>query len=153
MGRFTPGWALGLLLLAMSLPVSAAKVSAKASAKGPRECTLHYTLTGWSVLYSSANGTGKVTCSGGQRLTVKIRARGVGLSVGRLRTIEGQGRFTGVYRIRDVLGAFMAIDAHAGAHRAGSVHAMTNGPVGLRMAGKGRGWDLGFAVSKVTLGE
>lgn len=143
MGRFLPGLALGVLLLGAPLAASAAK--------GPRECTMRYTLTGWSVLYSTASGTGKVTCSGGQSLAVKIRARGVGLSFGRLRTIEGQGRFTGVYRIRDVLGDYVAIDAHAGVHRAGSVHAMTNGPVGLRMVGKGRGWDLGFAVSKVTL--
>jgi hypothetical protein len=144
MSRFTPGWALGLLL-GMSLPAAAAK--------GPQECTLRYTLTGWSVLYSTASGTGKVTCKDGRSLTVKIRARGAGLSFGRLRTIEGRGRFTGVYRIRDVLGGYMAVDAHAGVHRAGSAHAMTNGPVRLRMVGKGRGWDLGFAISKVTLSQ
>lgn len=144
MSRFRPGWALGLLL-GMSLPAAAAK--------GPQECTLRYTLTGWSVLYSTASGTGKVTCKDGRSLTVKIRARGAGLSFGRLGTIEGHGRFTGVYRIRDVLGSYMAVDAHAGAHRAGSAHAMSNGPVGLRMVGKGRGWDLGFAISKVTLSQ
>lgn len=144
MSRFTPGWALALLL-GMSLPAAAAK--------GPQACTLRYTLTSWSAVYSTASGTGKVTCNGGRSLTVKIRARGAGLSFGRLRTIEGQGRFTGVYRIRDVLGSYMSVDAHAGAHRAGSAHVMTNGTVRLRMVGKGRGWDLGFAVSKVTLSQ
>ena len=144
MSRFTPRWAL-VLLLGMSLPAAAAK--------GPQECTLRYTLTGWSVLYSTASGTGKVTCNGGRSLTVKIRARGAGLSFGRLRTIEGHGRFTGVSRIRDVLGSYMAVDAHVGVHRAGSAHAMTNGPVRLRMAGKGRGWDLGFSISNVTLSQ
>lgn len=144
MGRFTPGWALGLLL-GMSLSAAAAT--------GPQACTLRYTLTGWSALYSTATGIGKVTCNGGRSLTVKIRARGAGISFGRLRTIEGQGRFTGVYRIRDVLGSYVSVDAHAGVHRAGSAHAMTNGPVRLRMVGKGRGWDVGFAVSKVTLSQ
>lgn len=145
MGRFTPGWALGLLLWGLSLPATAAK--------GPQACTLRYTLTGWSVLYSTATGTGKVTCEGGRSLVVKIRARGAGLSFGRQRTLEGHGRFTGVYRIRDVLGSYMAIDAHAGVHRSGAAHVMTNGPVKLRMLGKGRGWDLGFAVSQVTLSQ
>ncbi|TWI14349.1 hypothetical protein IP93_00346 [Lysobacter ruishenii] len=145
MGRFTPVWMLGMLLLALLLPAAAAK--------GPQACTLRYTLSGWSALYSTANGTGTVTCDGGDSLTVKIRMRGGGLSFGRLRTIEGRGRFTGVYRIRDVLGSYVAVDAHAGAHRAGSAHAMTNGPVRLRMKGKGRGWDLGFAVSRVTLSQ
>ena len=146
MDRFTPRWALGMLLLAMSLPAVSAR-------KGPQACTLHYTLSGWSALYTTAHGTGKVTCSGGRSLPVKITARGAGLAFGRLRSVSGQGRFTGVYRIRDVLGSYAAVEAHAGVHRAGSVHAMTNGPVRLRMGGTGRGWDLGMGVSRVTLSQ
>lgn len=145
MSRFTPGWALGLLLMVASLPVDAAK--------GPQACTLRYTLTGWSLLYSTASGTGKVACEGGRTLAVKIRIRGAGLSFGRQRTITGHGRFNGVYRIRDVLGGYTAVDVHAGAHRSGAAHVMTNGPVKLRMVGKGRGWDLGFSVGKVTLSQ
>ena len=33
--------------------------------------------------------------------------------------------------------SYIAVDAHAGVHRGGAAHAMTNGPVKLRMVGKG----------------
>ena len=41
-----------------------------------------FQLTGWSLFYKTAQGSGTVSCSNGQSMHVKLRARGGGLTFG-----------------------------------------------------------------------
>lgn len=131
--------ALGLALTA--LPAAAQNMT----------CKLTFSSSSWSIFYKTTSGTGVVTCSNGQRLPVRITAKGGGLTVGKSKITNGFGEFAEVKNIRDVLGSYAAAEAHAGTVRSANAQAMTNGKVSLALAGKGEGWDLGVAFSKFTL--
>lgn len=116
-----------------------------ARAQSHIDCRLDFSMTGWSIFYKTASGTGTVSCSNGQRMAVSIETRGGGLSIGRSRIDNGRGTFAGVRNIRDVLGGYASAQAHAGAVRSANAQVVTKGPVSLALAGTGDGWDLGVA--------
>lgn len=134
-------------ILALSLALAAAP-SAMA---GDITCKMTYSLSGWSAFYKTASGTGVVTCSNGQRMSVKIETKGGGLSFGKYRIRNGFGQFANVDDIRDVLGAYATAEAHASAEKSASAQAMTNGKVSLALSGKGKGWSLGVAFSRFAI--
>ncbi|MGN6512406.1 MAG: hypothetical protein ACTHKZ_02370 [Lysobacteraceae bacterium] len=137
-----------------SFPVLLAAALALVSAPGVAgtiTCKLDYSLSGWSVFYRTASGEGTVHCSNGQRMAVRISAKGGGLSFGKSRITNGHGEFAGVHDIRDVLGSYAAAEAHAGAVKSTKAQAMTKGEVSLALSGKGEGWDVGVAFGKFTL--
>ena len=136
----TAGVLLGGLLLA-----------APAHAGGPVDCQLRYDLAGWSAFYKTATGSGTVSCSDGSRFGVSIVAKGGGLTVGRTRIRDGQGRFSGATSASAVLGTYAAAEAHAGAIRAGNAQVLTKGNVSLALAGTGEGWSLGVGFGKFEL--
>lgn len=122
-----------------------------AHAQRPVDCQLRFELSGWSVFYKTASGTGTVSCTNGQRASVKISSKGGGLSFGKSRIVNGRGEFSGVRHIDDVLGTYVTAEAHAGAVRSSKAQVMTKGDVSLALAGKGEGWDVGIAFGKFTL--
>lgn len=122
-----------------------------AQAGGPIDCRLTFTMSGWSVFYKTASGTGTVSCDNGQRMAVRIRAKGGGLSFGKSRIENGTGEFSGVHHIREVLGTYATAEAHAGAVRSSKAQVMTKGEVSLALAGTGRGWDVGVAFGKFVI--
>lgn len=122
-----------------------------AQAAGPIDCTLSFDLSGWSIFYKTASGTGVVTCSNGQRAAVTIKSKGGGLTVGKSRIREGRGEFSGVRDIEDVFGTYATAEAHAGASRSTKAQVMTKGNVSLALAGKGEGWDVGVAFGKFVI--
>ncbi len=134
-------------ILALCLALAAAP-SAMA---GDITCKMTYSLSGWSAFYKTASGTGVVTCSNGQRMSVKIETKGGGLSFGKYRIRNGFGQFANVDDIRDVLGAYATAEAHASAEKSASAQAMTNGKVSLALSGKGKGWSLGVAFSRFAI--
>ena len=134
-------------LLATALLVSAPS----AQAGGPIDCTLRFSMAGWSVFYKTASGEGTVSCDNGQRMAVRISAKGGGLSFGKSRIEDGRGEFSGVHDIRDVLGTYATAEAHAGASKSAKAQAMTKGEVSLALAGKGSGWDIGVAFGKFVI--
>ncbi len=139
---------LGVLALGLALASTAAM---PAMAAGTTTCKMTYSLSGWSAFYKTASGHGNVSCSNGQSLSVKIVAKGGGLSFGKYRIDHGFGEFANVSDIRDVLGSYATAEAHAGAEKNASAQAMTNGDVSLALSGKGEGWSLGVAFSKFTI--
>lgn len=141
------------LLLGAVIALSAPLASPPATAQvlGPIDCELRFELSGWSAFYKRADGTGTVSCDNGQRMAVRIRTRGGGLTVGKTRIADGQGEFSGVYRIEDVLGTYAAAEAHAGAGKSAGAQALTKGSVSLALAGKGEGWDLGVSFGKFVI--
>ena len=128
-------------LLLAALPASAADV----------DCRMTFDLAGWSVFYKTSAGEGTVTCDNGQRLAVRISAKGGGLSFCKSKIENGTGEFSGVRDIRDVLGTYATAEAHAGASKSTKAQAMTKGDVSLALAGKGSGWDVGVAFGKFVI--
>ena len=134
--------------LAASVLALCAFVPAQA---GEIDCKLSFSMSGWSVFYKTASGTGVVTCDNGQRLAVKVSSKGGGLSFGKSKIENGTGEFSGVRDIRDVLGTYATAEAHAGAVKSSKAQAMTKGDVSLALAGTGQGWDIGVAFGKFVL--
>ena len=108
-------------------------------------CKMTFNLSGWSLFYKTAKGTGNVRCDNGQSMQVKLRAKGGGLTAGKTSVKNGIGAFTGVNKISDILGHYGTAEAHAGAEKSASAQVVTKGDVSLALSGKGKGWNLGVA--------
>ena len=114
-------------------------------------CKMNYTLTAWSVLYKHAEGKGTVRCTNGQTMSVKLSAKGGGLTVGKYKITNGYGEFAGVNDISDILGTYASAGADAAAVKAGTAQAMTKGDVSLALSGTGEGVNLGVALTAFTI--
>ena len=129
---------------AVALLLGALAVAPSAQAK-EISCKMTFSLSGWSVFYKTAKGSGTVHCSNGQSMHVRLSAKGGGLTFGKTHIEDGIGKFTGVYDIHEVLGHYANAEAHAGAGESAGAQALTKGNVGLALSGKGEGWNLGVA--------
>jgi hypothetical protein len=119
--------------------------------KAKVDCTMKFSMSGWSAFYKRASGTGTVTCNNGQTAAVKLEARGGGLTAGKSSIENGTGEFSNVKNIEEIFGSYANSEAHAGAVKSSGAQAMTKGEVSLALAGTGRGWDLGIAFGKFTI--
>ena len=115
------------------------------------DCKMKFTMSGWSVFYKRASGTGTVTCNNGQTASVKLEARGGGITAGKSTIEDGKGEFSNVKNIEEIFGKYVNAEASAGAVKASGAQAMTKGEVSLGLAGTGRGWDLGISFGKFTI--
>lgn len=134
------------ILAACALALASFSASAQSTS-----CRLSFDMTGWSAFYKTASGTGSVSCDNGQRMGVKLTAKGGGLTVGKSEIRGGRGDFSSVGDIRDVLGTYVTAEAHAGAVKSSKAQVMTKGSVSLALAGTGEGWDLGVAFGAFTI--
>jgi len=146
MNHSTSAAALASLILATG--AFSSKVRAEGADLG---CELKFSLSGWSVIYKQAEGSGVVTCADGSSQSVKISAKGAGLTVGKSKVDHGTGHFTNVHTIGDVLGTYAEGEAHAGVVKSGNVQVLTKGTVSLALAGSGEGVDFGIDVGELTL--
>jgi hypothetical protein len=137
-------------LLAATVGVLALAPSQARAAAGVK-CTMTFTMSGWSAFYKASNGTGTVRCDNGQSMKVKLRARGGGLTVGKSTIEDGYGEFSAVSGVNEILGSYIAAEAHAGAVESVKAQVMTKGEVSLALTGKGRGFDLGVAFGKLSI--
>ncbi len=133
------------------LVFAAALMPARTAAAGPIDCEMRFTMSSWSAFYKTARGNGTITCSNGQSMAVKLRAKGGGLTVGKSTIDDGRGEFSGVHSINEVLGSYASAEAHAGATKSAKGQVVTKGEVSLALAGTGRGWDLGVAFGKFVI--
>jgi len=135
-----------------TLTVAAALFSAAPNAHArDTKCKLHYTLSSWSLVYKHSEGTGVVSCDNGQRMPVKIKTRGGGLTAGHSRIDDGFGEFSPVHNIHDVLGGYATAEANAAAGRAVKGQVVTKGPISLALSGRGKGWELGVAFGSFII--
>jgi hypothetical protein len=134
---------LALLLAGGATPASAAAASVT--------CHLTFTMSGWSAFYKTSSGAGTIKCSNGQSMSVKLSAKGGGLTVGKSTIEDGKGEFSAVNSINELLGSYVSAEAHAGAVKSAKAQVMTKGEVSLALSGTGRGWDLGVAFGKLTI--
>ena len=126
-------------------------VSAAAYA-GDTKCSMTFKMSGWSAFYKAADGKGHIKCSNGQSMNVKLRARGGGLTVGKSTIDNGKGEFSGISGgISELLGSYVAAEAHAGAVNSAQANVMTKGEVSLALSGTGKGWELGIAFGKLQI--
>lgn len=139
--------ALAALLAAGAAPTDAAAADSAATVS----CSLTFSMSGWSAFYKTSSGTGTIKCNNGQSASVKMEAKGGGLTVGKSTIENGHGEFSAVKGIDEVLGSYAAAEAHAGAVKSAKAQVMTKGEVSLALSGTGRGWDLGIAFGKLTI--
>lgn len=137
-------------LLAIAAAAGVLFAAAPAAAREV-SCRLDFDMSGWSAFYKTASGTGRVSCDNGQSMAVSIDAKGGGLTVGKSEIRGGRGTFSAVRDIRELLGTYVAAEAHAGAVKSSKAQAMTKGEVSLALAGTGEGWDLGVAFGAFTI--
>lgn len=138
-------------ILAGALLLAAAVVAPSAHAAGNIDCELRFNLSGWSIFYKTATGTGTITCDNGASIPVKISAKGGGLTVGKSTVSDGRGKFTGAYSVNDLIGTYGGAEVHAGASRSSNAQVVTKGDISLALAGTGRGWDLGLGFGKFVI--
>lgn len=142
----------GRLFVQTSIVLCALAVSQMASA-AKLECTMKFSLSGWSVIYKHTSGTGVVTCKDGQTMKVKLESHGGGLTAGKSRIDDGVGNFSDLNKISDVLGTYAQADASAGAVKSGTAQVLTKGEVSLALSGAGQGIDLGVSIGGLTISE
>lgn len=135
--------ALGLGLAAFASSAPAAEI----------KCHMDFSLSGWSIIYQTADGTGTVTCSNGTSMPVKIDAKGGGLTVGKYKLTDGHGTFSHVTDISQIVGSYATANAHAGVVHSGHAAAMTKGNVSLSITGNGQGWDIGAGFEGFTISK
>jgi len=137
-------------VLALALLSAAGTIAADAAA-AKVSCHLTFTMKGWSAFYKTASGSGTIKCDNGQSKSVKLTAKGGGLTVGKSSIEDGHGEFSGATGIEELLGSYVSAEAHAGAVKSSQAQVMTKGEVSLALSGTGRGWDLGIAFGKLTI--
>jgi hypothetical protein len=115
------------------------------------KCQMKYSMKGWSVFYQSATGKGTVTCDNGQTAQVTLRAKGGGLTAGKIDIIDGVGDISEVADIDQVFGKYASAEASAGAGNAAAARVVTKGPVSIALSGTGKGMDLGLSFGEFVI--
>lgn len=115
------------------------------------ECTMKYSLKGWSAFYKTAAGIGTIRCDNGQQASVRLSSRGGGLTAGRTNIRDGVGYFSRVSSIADLFGPYSAASAGAAAGKATSAQALIKDNIHLHLTGRGQGYELGVALGRLTI--
>jgi hypothetical protein len=139
------------ILRSIAVSTALLLLAAAAHADATVRCSMSFKMSGWSAFYKTSTGSGLVKCSNGQSARVKLDAKGGGLTVGKSEIEEGRGEFSAVRDISELFGAYASAEAHAGVVKSVKAQAMTKGEVSLALAGKGRGFDLGFAFGTLHI--
>jgi hypothetical protein len=116
-------------------------------------CEMRFTLSGWSAIYKTASGDGKVTCDNGQTARVHLKATGGGLTAGKYKIRDGYGKFNAVSNISELFGDYAEGGADAGVVKSSTAQVLTKGDVSLALAGHGSGVNLGVSFGKFTISE
>jgi hypothetical protein len=134
------------------LAVAGILVMGASSARAETNCRMTFEMKGWSAIYKTAHGDGRITCENGQTASVRIEAKGGGLTFGKSEIRNGVGKYSGVRSIDSVFGSYASASAEAGAVKAAEARALTKGDVSLALSGNGHGFDLGVAFEdfKIT---
>jgi len=116
------------------------------------DCSIKFTLKGWSAFYKTADGDGRVSCSNGQHADVLIHFRGGGVSFGTMDIFDGEANFAGARDIDEIFGGYVAAEAHAGAVKSVQAAAYTKGNISFALSDSaGRGVNLGFDFGRLEI--
>jgi hypothetical protein len=139
------------MVVAMACARGSAAMTPARAADAELECKMTYSLSGWSLIYKHTTGSGVVTCSDGQSMPVRVTAKAVGLTAGKWHIDNGQGKFSDVHSIHDVLGGYAQASANAGVAKSGEAQVLTKGPVSLALSGAGEGINLGVDIGQFKI--
>lgn len=142
-----------LTATALALVMATVAAPKAEAAEANLDCSMRFSLTGWSVIYKHAEGSGVVTCENGKSMRVKISAKGGGLTVGKSHIDNGKGEFTDVHKMSDILGTYAQGEATAAVGKAGTAQVLTKGTVSLALAGAGEGVDIGISFGGFTISK
>lgn len=134
------------LVLACAGAMSMAPVSAARAADAEVKCDLSFSISGWSLIYKHASGSGTVVCNNGQKAKVKISVNGGGITAGKYRIDNGKGDISHVRSIDDVFGSYAQAGAEAGVVKSSEAQVLTKGTTSLALHGTGEGVNLGVSV-------
>ena len=124
---------------------------APALADGETNCSMKFSMKGWSAFYKTSKGEGTITCDNGETATVTLKLTGGGITFGKSETKDGIGKFSPVGKLENLLGSYGAAQAEAGAVKSTEAQALTKGNVSLALSGTGEGWNLGVSGAKFTI--
>ena len=120
---------------------------------GETKCRMTYSLAGWSAGYSTASGSGTITCDNGQSARVSLRATGGGITAGKSKIVNGSGTFSEVADIGELFGSYASAEAHAGMVGSSAAQVVTKGTVSLAFSGTGKGVDLGVTFGQFVIAK
>ena len=140
------GWIALVACLLAALPLAAETEDDDTDNR--TKCTLDYYLKGWSAFYKTSKGEGTITCDNGESADVKIKVKGGGITFGKREVTDGEGSFTPVRSLEDLLGNYGHGSAHAGASKSVEAAIVSKGDISLTLTGKGNGFDVGIDFGK-----
>jgi hypothetical protein len=143
---FSPSWIGGMAVVA-----TAGVLALAPPAWAGTKCTLRYSLSGWSAIYSTARGSGTATCDNGESAHVSLRAKGGGLTAGKSKIVNGSGTFSEISDINELFGKYAAAEVHAGVVDSSAAQVVTKGTVSLAFSGTGKGVDLGLTFGEFDI--
>ena len=73
---------LSAALFCMVLVLTFGATTSVAAERAETQCKMIFNLSGWSILYESASGTGSIKCDNGQSSVVNIQVKGGGITAG-----------------------------------------------------------------------
>jgi len=117
------------------------------------ECTLKYTMKGWSAFYETYQGTGTVSCPSGKSAQVKLSLKGGGFTFGASHITHGTGRIRGVNKISDIYGGSFTMGGHAGFTKSVEGRWIPKGSRTITLSGKGTGYDLGWSMGSFRISK
>lgn len=138
---------------AAALLATAALYSGSVVAAGQTTCQMRFSMTGWAAIYKHAEGHGTVTCDNGKHFKVNIVAVGGGLTAGKYKIHDGNGKFSAVYNTSELFGDYAQGEANAGVVKSGVAQVLSKGNVSLALAGTGEGVNLGVSFGKFTISK
>jgi hypothetical protein len=139
------------MIAVLACALGSAAVTPARAAGADLECKLRYSLSGWSLIYKHTTGTGVVTCSNGTSMPVRVTAKALGLTAGKWHIDNGQGKFTDVHNIHDVLGGYAQASANAGLAKSGEAQVLSKGDISLALSGAGEGVNLGVDIGQFKI--
>ena len=128
-------------------------VAPPARAGGPTSCSIDFNLKGWSAIYETASGTGKIKCTNGQTARASLKSKGGGLTFGKMKIVNGIGTFSEVADISEVFGEYAVAETDAALGKAADAQVLTKGHVSLALAGKGKGVEFGFDFGRFIIAK
>lgn len=141
-----------LLGIAMMLALAAASQPTPAASGGSDiNCTMRFSMKGWSAFYKTADGAGTIKCDNGRAVKVSLSAKGGGLTVGKSSIEDGRGHFSVISDMDALYGTYVAAEARPSAVKSSGAQVMTKGEVSLALSGPGRVADLGVEFGALTI--
>ena len=72
------------------------------------ECHVKFSVTSWAVEKKMGSGVGKIQCSDGENVQVRVRVKAEGITGGKSHIGSAYGSFSPVIRLSDLMGNYIA---------------------------------------------